>query len=77
LAKGAFSRRAPFHLVKLKAPTYIDKESWLEIGKRLEDYTEEDMKKLSFISLAVCEEFYFVYSKIKGFGGPEERRTQK
>ncbi|KAJ8424185.1 hypothetical protein Cgig2_028310 [Carnegiea gigantea] len=35
---------------------YIDEETLLEIGKRFEDYAEEDMNKLSFRSLAISKD---------------------
>ncbi|XP_021714625.1 protein FAR1-RELATED SEQUENCE 5-like [Chenopodium quinoa] len=43
-------------------------EVWEEIGKRLEDFTFEDMQRLSFKDLQTCIDFYKMYAKCMGFG---------
>lgn len=47
---------------------FFDEDTWDEINKNLEDFTGDDLSKLSFSSLDICREFYRMYSKVKGFG---------
>lgn len=47
---------------------FIDIEVWDQLGKDLQDFTFEDMKKLSIKTLSLCVTFYTMYAKAKGFG---------
>ncbi|XP_056695564.1 protein FAR1-RELATED SEQUENCE 5-like [Spinacia oleracea] len=47
---------------------FIAPEVWEQIGKALDDFNFDDMKKLSFASMKMCVTFYYMYAKAKGFG---------
>ena len=49
-----------------------DENLWASFGKKLEDFTMRDMRKLIFKSFDLCCEFYRMYEKLKGFGVREK-----
>lgn len=51
-----------------KGGIFFDLQIWEQIGKNLEDFTADDMKKLQFKRHEDCILFYKMYAKVKGFG---------